>query len=146
MGYYDRFKKLTAEQERERDLLIFGEHDPEKYMGGIRHYENLDPEVMDILIQKGYANPDESQNDCPDISECLDFCKRHEGFKLHGYVVSRERNDCRVSVEGVEANGGDVVNQGPEYVDTIIDFVQMFRHADDFQIGGENSAWYCWFD
>lgn len=140
------YTKLTPEQEAERDTIIFGKYDPNAYGGGCRSFRKLDPRKMSKLIKLGYAHPDATQGSCPDIEACLKFCRSHKGFRMHGYVVSRERNDCRVSVEGVEANGSDVVDRGAAYVDTIIDFVDLFRFADDLQIGGENSAWYCWFD
>ena len=146
MDYYDKFRKLTPEEEAERDQILFGEYDTDAYGGGIRRFCGLTPEGMETLISKGYADPDERQNDCPSISEVLEFCKRHPGFTMHGYAVSRERRDCRVSVEGVEANGGDVPTDGDAYKDIVVDFAGLFRWADDFQIGGENSAWYCWFD
>ena len=146
MGFYDRYKKLTPEQERERDLILFGDHDPERYWGGTRHYSDLSPEGMEDLIRKGYADPEEEQNSCPSIGECLDFCKRHKGFRMHGYAVCRERGDCRVSVEGVEADPEAVPYGTPEYDETVQDFVDLFRLADDMQIGNRTTDWYCWFD
>ena len=145
------FHHLTAEEAAKRDEIIFGkpfsEQDNEEYYwGGTRAYSGLTPEQMRKLIELGFADPEEEQNDCPSIEECLEFCERHPGFTMHGYVVSHERHDCRVSVEGVEAAADTVPDEGEEYEKLLHDYVDTFRHADDFTIGGKGKGWHCWFD
>lgn len=140
MSYYDKYKKLTEAEEAERESILHPEGSDGIFRGGISHYSGLTPDRMRILLEKGYALEDESHNDCPSIGECVEFCERHPGFTMHGYSVSRERNDCRVSVEGVEGEPGCLDEAGLQ------DFVDVFRFADDFCIGGKNESYYCWFD
>ena len=41
------------------------------------------------------------QNDSPTISEFVGMAEKF-GLTLHGYVVSPDRRDCRISVVGLE--------------------------------------------
>jgi hypothetical protein len=60
--------------------------------------------------------------------------------RAHGYVVSPDRDDYRVTIEGLEC---------PEFKLTedsfglYINFVKLCRHADELEI---NSELYSWWD
>jgi hypothetical protein len=57
-------------------------------------------------------------------------------FTAHGYAVSADRHDYRVTIEGVAMSG--------EYSkDTLLAFVKMFRDADELTLSETYlSAWY----
>ena len=152
MSYYDRFKKLTEAEEIERDQILFGTYNPEEYSGGVRSFSRVAPEAIATLIEKGYADPDEEQNNSPCIQEFLDFCEQHPLVKytLSGYTVSREREDCRVSVDQIfgilEMPKEDA--SIAEVIEEILAFYERFRYADDVEVAkdGDNLVFYAWYD
>ena len=99
-------------------------------------FEGLKAETLEKLIQMGFADPQDAQNDAPDIGTILAFLKRNPSFTAHGYAVTPHRTDYRISLEGVEANFADKSE--------VIDFVDLFRRADDFRISDDYQ--YAWFD
>lgn len=131
--------KLTPEMTEEREQLIFGRpYSIKKYIGGISRFKALDVDTAKELLAKGYIDPDDTQNNSPTNREMIDFCDDGSGrWFLHGYAVSPDRGDCRVSFEGVMAND-------PLTKDDIIDFLRMFRYADELDVD-EGSAW-SWYD
>lgn len=153
MGYYDKFRKLTEEEEVERDQMIFGMYDPEEYKrGGIRSFSRVDPKTVAALVEKGYANPDEAQNNSPCIQEFLDFCEQHPktDYTLSGYTVSRERADCRVSVDQIigildMSKEGVTLNDA---IEEILAFYERFRYADEIEVtqDGDSITFYAWYD
>ena len=103
--------------------------------GGTWRFEGCTAETLETLIQLGFADPEEYQNSSPTIADFLVFLKAHPSFTAHGYVVSADREDYRTSVEGVEGHSDDDMERE--------DFIETFRHADEFQFGrGYQYAWY----
>lgn len=127
--------QLTEEQFNDRDEMMEPFFDGSPYgadwVGGIRHYRELDAKTLTQLIEKGYADPDENQNCAPTIGYILTVLKEHSDLTAHGYVVSRDRDDARISIEGVE---------GVCDLETAL----LFRNADDFSY--QNGEFYCWYD
>jgi hypothetical protein len=108
-----------------------------KDYGDIRYFHDLPLNVLERLIAENFVELDE-WNDCPGVSEAfLPFMQRHPSFKAFGYAVSPEREDARITIEGVE-QFGDLTK------DEVIDFVMTFGRADEIQIT-ENYA-RCWYD
>jgi len=121
-----------------RDELIFGEpmnwdkHD-------IVYYSCMDVGTLTQLISLGFADPEMTQNDSPTIEEFVEFMTRYPSCVAHGYVVSPNRDDCRVSIEGLVCSEDLVTN------DMLYDFVGSFRCADEFTVSKEDGL-YCWWD
>ena len=115
-----------------RDQIVFGEpYNKSDYkFGGIVRFREMDLETLDTLFKENFIDPNETQNDSPTTLEIFEFMKAHPDFTCHGYAVSPERDDYRISIEGVEYHGE--LN-----VDMMIDFLQMFRFADSLQIDRE---------
>lgn len=131
--------KLTREQEVRRDELVFGEaQDWSKSMGGIKRYQDLTVDCLEKLVEEGFADPEETQNDAPSIQEFLDFMKKYPQARAHGYVVSNERDDVRVSVEGLEVDRDDVT------FELFREFVALCRFADEFD--DCDNGLYAWWD
>lgn len=98
-------------------------------------FDNLGAVKLGALIKLGFADPEECQNDSPTIGDILKFLKANPSCTAHGYAVSPERDDYRISVEGVEGHTGDEQQ--------ISAFTKMFRDADDFRAQfGYQYAWY----
>jgi len=106
------------------------------------YYAGLTASGLELLIEKGFADPEERQNSAPSIKEFLEFLKAHPRFGAHGYIVTPERGDYRVSVEGVSATGCDAKD--------IVAFTNEYSHADEFSIDecedGEGFSCRCWYD
>lgn len=130
-----------------REHLIFNEdYKPENYgsRGSLtRHFEDMPLDIAETLIKQGFLDPEETQNESPTVAEFIEFAKEHPdgNFTFHGYVVGPERDDCRVSFEGIEGISDKISK------DTMVDFSKMFLadyHADDITI--EENRLYCWYD
>jgi hypothetical protein len=122
-----------------REQILFGEdYDAAHYrMGGIRYFE-ISPVKLANLVQLGFADPHDAQNSAPSIEEFIEFFNEQfsKEWYVHGYAVSPERDDYRVSVEGCGKHGEPTQEE-------ICDFVLLFRHADELQVG---DCLYCWYD
>lgn len=106
--------------------------------GGTQSYEGLTPAKLQQLVDEGFAELDERQNDAPSIGEFLEFvtdCPNIE-ITFHGYVVSADRADYRVSVEGFDAKA--------KTKDELVALTQFGRHADEFDI--DDNGVYAWWD
>jgi len=124
-----------------RDTLIFGSYDPDKYMGGVRHYNNLSADTLEEIVKHDFADPTDMQNESPSLQHFLLFAKHWKQYnvKLHGYVVSLDREDYRFTVEGIESATSE------DYcLDYILQFVESFRYADEFLLNKHKSR--CWYD
>ena len=133
MNWKLKTAELTEEQFDDRDRIMcrFIKGDRAEFWGGVEHYSGLDVHTLMELVDKGYADEKDAQNSAPTIREIMIAMLGNPGLTAHGYWVSRERDDARISVEGVE---------GPLKPE----FLPMFKHADDLQYDGETI--YCWFD
>lgn len=132
---------LNDDEANEREQIVFGmNYSPARYeYGGISYFDDMDTATARKLMDLGYINPDDAQNCAPISREMIEFCENTPGnWYLHGYVVSKDRNDSRITFEGVGSN--DILN-----ADQALEFYEMFRFADELEahIGGTA---YCWYD
>ena len=118
-----------------RDTLIFG-----KYVPGYncKNYNNMSAKTLQKLVDEGFADPRDKQNNAPTLGEFLEFMKTHPDYKAHGYAIENTRKDYRVTVEGLEKNGHE------DDPDTISEFTDLFKYADTFSVNGDGM--YCWYD
>lgn len=124
----------------ERELIIFGEpFNKKNYGGGIRSFDKLTVAQIKALKEASLIDEADAQNCAPTAGEMCDFLLEHDedGWYAHGYTVSPEREDCRLTFEGV---GKETT---PSRQD-IIDFIHSFKDADELRVE-DNSLW-CWYD
>jgi len=67
----------------------------------------------------------------------LDFMMEHPKFKAFGYAVSNNRDDYRITIEGLEAK--DKLS-----AEDISDFAKVFSDADEFELTRRSAR--CWYD
>lgn len=129
---------LNREHVNQRDLVLFGEpYNKSKYMGGCRRFEYADADDLQELFNLNVISEEDQQNEAPTAGAILEFLKKHRNFWAHGYAISPERGDYRVSLEGVEC--------GEDYdLSDIQDFFSLFKYPDELQV--EASGVYCWYD
>ena len=126
-----------------RDNMIFGEYDEDEYTGGIRHF-TCEPDLIHELLDNNFVDPEDCQNYSPYISEFLEVADRipdcHVAFEC--YSVSPERDDYRISIEGIH-----VVIPDTDY-DAIELCVESFNGADTFNFHHEGDSFFlhAWWD
>lgn len=123
--------------QEKRDKIIFGEYRPDLYQGGCRHFAGLTLDQLKELLFNNFLKFNDQQNCCPPASEILAFMERYPEYTAHGYVISFERTDVRVSLEGVAKDGRAAD------IEELWDFINLFRLADELEVYDEM---YCWFD
>lgn len=137
--------KLTQAQAQERELIAFGRnYNRENYrFGGIADFDSMSLSAAEALIEKGYLDPDGTQNESPTAAEFMEFARSHPDMEwvFNGYVVSPERDDCRVTLTGIASRDFP----GMDGACNLADFVQAFRYADDLSVGVFDPL-YAWYD
>ena len=107
----------------------------------IARFNGLKHEQIQLLLDENFADPDETQNDSPSIQEFLEFLKANPSFRAHGYIVTPRRNDCRVTLEGVElAKGADPSTE------EIQAFIDLCHGSDEFTCDLKGKQFYGWWD
>jgi len=98
-------------------------------------FDNMGADTLQKMVDLRFADPNERQNNSPTIQEFIEFLNDNPNFTAFGYVVSINRDDYRLSVEGVES----FVYDPRQFAN----FVNKFRMADEFT-ATENyqRAWY----
>lgn len=123
--------------EPQRDEIIFGKYEPEKYLGGIRRFEDLTIGTLKKLEELGFVDILDRQNSCPTIRTIMKFMEEYPGYEASGYVVSRNRDDYRISIDGLRKVGDIPVVELEE-------FMRVFGEADDLNVTSTFVS--CWFD
>lgn len=129
---------MTPEKKHQLRLKTIGDKGTDRC--GLIYFGDLTGKQAALLLAKGVADPDGTQNDSPTFAAITAFLLENPAFRGHGYVVGPERPDHRITLEGVQADGEKFVIP-PGQVDN---FVKMFRQADEFESkqGGQHRAWY----
>ena len=78
----------------------------------------------------------DKQNEAPTLGEFLEFMKLHPEFKAHGYIVSNDRDDRRITIEGLEGTAKDELS--------LTEFKNLCEYADEFRC--ENGNCFSWWD
>ena len=128
------FEKYTEEQDKERCELVGV--DAKNFFGGCARFVGMTYKTLKTLVDKGYADPADNTNGSTTLGEYLEFMKEHPRFKAHGYVISNDRDDRRITVEGIEAESVTIKE--------MVAFTDLDRMADEF----EATQSYCrsWWD
>ena len=118
-----------------RDNIIFGEnYNKEKYLGGVRYFEQMTRKTLKQLLADGFIESDECQNCSPTTEE---FLKETEGFDdyvlFEGYTVSPERDDYRITIDAV------IIKIPYHEHDALSRFVEAYQGADEFSLSPDNS-------
>lgn len=119
-----------------RDEIIFGEYNPKTYSGGYRSFSGMTASKLKKLVEMGFADPEDAQNNSPTIEEFIEFAENNEGFIFNGYAIDDSRSDYRVSIESIEKD--ECVT-----ADEKIEFLMQFRYADEITV---DDGLYAWWD
>ena len=119
-----------------RDRLLFGELNPTEYHGGIRYFDRLNLATLQELFAKHFIDPNDRQNDAPTAGQFKAFMERYPDYTAHGYAVTLDRNDYRVTLDGVTKGAP------ADSIDELEDFTTLFKDADSL----DTAIMDCWFD
>ncbi len=126
----------TTMQDNLREKVLAPYSEQSEY-GGIRYFRGVPLNVLQQLITHGLVEMGR-WNDCPGVAAAfLPFLKAHPECTAHGYAVSPERPDSRVTIEGIEKAGRLTKEE-------VIDFANTFRSADEIELTGDYAR--CWYD
>lgn len=139
--------KITHEQDKLRLSIIFKDErnnpfrefskvDPvfSEYMGGVRDFTDVTLAQMEELISNNFIDLSRNHNNSPTAEQFVLFVRKHPEFTFNGYVVTPDREDCRVTITGVDSNE-------KMDADTTKEFVKLFMNADTFDIDPP-TVWY----
>lgn len=132
-----KFEDFNHDQELRDSRLITPDWDVRygEYLGGTKHFEGMDYQTLQWMVDNRFADPEDYQNNSPTIAEFLTFLKEHTNFRAIGYVVDIDRHDYRLSVEGI--TGTDL------NIDDILDFCNFVHDANVFEVSLQFArAWY----
>ncbi len=78
-------------------------HLGKNWVGGLKWFSGLQLSAAKELVEKGYLDPNGTQNYSPTVAEFLAFMKKWEKYDIraHGYEVSKIRDDTRVTIAGL---------------------------------------------
>jgi hypothetical protein len=148
LGKNDIDLNLNIDEKRRLEILNDNLKSGENYSGGTMRFWNLDLKKLETLFSEEFIHPKENQNESPTNHEFLMFGRKYPFTKFHGYIVSPDRTDYRVSLEGV---GFSVeINKLKDLEQFKKDFYSTFKDADEIEIESMFSNTvldvYCWFD
>lgn len=128
--------ELNRDTKRRNEILGIKN---EQYTGSCMSVYGITLDSLNQLIEEEFIDLNESQNYSPTTEEIRDFMAAHSNYdiKAYGYMITPNRSDYRVTLEGIEY-AGEVT------MDLAIDFVNMFRGADEFDL--TENGFSCWYD
>ncbi len=100
-------------------------------------FHELPVSAVGQLLEERFMDPQDRQNAAPTAGEFFAFLKRHPQVKAHGYAVGIQREDYRVTIEGVSYRGpvSEALRREVE---------NMFAAADECHV--DMDGIYVWFD
>jgi hypothetical protein len=104
--------------------------------GGTRNFKGLSLRALERLTRLGVAS-EGPWNNCPGNAAFLGFMRKHPSWTAHGYAVSPDRGDVRLTIEGLEKEGRVGTREGKA-------FREAFGRADEFEVGKRYAR--CWYD
>ena len=114
----------------------FIEKSTPSYGGGIALFSGLKVETLKKLINEGFADLEDAQNESPTLKEFFDFLEKNPEFSAEGYAVSAEREDCRITITGVLYTGK--VTESKKKA-----FLELCSDADELTVEDEYlRSWY----
>lgn len=119
-----------------RDTFLFGGYNKDLYrFGGTCGIDNISATDIKYLMDMKFIDPDECQNYSPSTKEIYDFINKHPQFYAFGYAVSPERDDYRITLEGIRSDDEDLG------VEDLKDFIEFAHRADELDVRPPRAWW-----
>ena len=128
-----------------RDTIIFGSYKESRYGmgGGYAPRFHASRQRIIELMNKGFIDPKEAQNDSPTTQEFLDMTDGlDDTVVFEGYTISDTRGDYRVTIDTLEI---DIPSDDAGLISFM---VEQTRHADEFDLDpcGDHFHLRAWWD
>jgi len=107
-------------------------NEKEEYHGGIKRFGYLPLKKFEELVKNDLIDLRDQHNNAPPMDEFYKLLKKYsdEPVWLHGYIVSPEREDYRITVEGIEGNSLNI--------NLLIDFYALLINIAGMTEEGKN--------
>lgn len=145
---------MSTNADPEREEIVFGrqidwgEETRGQFIRISPHSEadtdGLDAETAQELIDKGYLDPEQRQNNSPRMQDLVEYAGRVEDeydvdVMLTGYMVGPERRDTRITLTGIEIRPtSGIIRRELER-----SFAERYARADDLSLNDDLlSAWW----
>lgn len=125
-----------------RDKILFGKYDPDSYrFGGCKNF-HCSYETMKTLIENGFVDLNECQNDSPTTADFMDILDGINNVEFIAYAIGPDRSDYRITIEGVDVEIPD------DNYDLFIQLIEHFRYADEFDVSHPDGSFclHAWWD
>ncbi len=119
-------RSLNRDYKKRDEILKIKE-----YSYSIAKFKNLCIFKLKYLIEEGFVNLKETQNNSPSIKEFVEFMEKYPRVQAHGYVTSINREDYRVSIEGLM---WEPIKGEPADLKLQRDFLLLCRKADELEV------------
>jgi len=131
----------------ERDQIIFGSFNPERYLESGVRFQSMEPETLKKLIELKYANKKDRHNEAPSIEEFLNFaakCGKEVEIAFNGYVCPQLMESGGIIIDGVE------LKTEKKEQDSILLFVDTFGKASklttSYDLSNHSYKMQAWWD
>jgi len=94
-------------------------------------------EELKQLKEENFLDLESRQNYAPSTGDFMEWLENNPKFMAHGYIVTPDRDDYRVSIEGVESSEELTKSEARRFVD-------FCRMADEFDF--EDFNYRAWWD
>jgi hypothetical protein len=98
--------------------------------------ESIPLPVLEELLKGQFIHPEDRQNASPTARQFLEFMRKYPVAVAHGYAISPERSDYRITIEGLRVPAKDVT---PELRQS---FSDLCRDADELTTDGDLYSWW----
>ncbi len=119
-----------------RDQLLGIQADWTSQSGGIEYIETITIDQLEKLLTDKFIDPNDYQNESPTTRTFYEFMARFPNVSAHGYAVSPERDDYRVTIEGLYVKESDVTSELKKQ------FSELCQEADEYYDQGELYSWW----
>ena len=121
---------------QKRDKILGFKTDWKTATGGIAYFESLTIEQLDELLLNRFIDPGEYQNESPTTKDFYQFMSKFPMVVAHGYATSPDREDYRVTIEGLFAREADVNDALKK------EFHTFCHEADEYEDAGDLYSWW----
>lgn len=113
-----------------RDKILFGEYLQDKYIQGIRDFQNLSFKDYKHLINKGYVDTFRNFNRSPTNQIFFEFMNKYYDYFASGVAIWKYRDDYGIYITGLKKSSEFKINKKESE-----DFHKTFNTAEQLIIG-----------
>jgi hypothetical protein len=126
---------MFSEEQKKKREVILGVVGTKYPIAGTEKFGSLSLARFERLVSEGFI----TLRDHDTYKRFISFMKKNSLFRAHGYVVSPERSDSRVVIQGLEAATINRLNHL-----SVQEFKELFADADNLTT--ENNRYNCFYD